>query len=70
MAVLTRHLHLRRTALPAEVLAAWRHRHSGPTGDRLEALLRGVADLRRGDVSESRLLDWTRAFDQFLKEMK
>lgn len=69
LAVLTRHLHLRRTALSAEVLAAWRHRRPGPTGDRLEGLLRGAAELLRGDVGERRLLEWARAFDQFLKDM-
>lgn len=70
MATLTRHLHTRRTALPAEVLAAWRQRHPGPSGDELTILLRGVSELRLGAVSEKRLLEWTRAFDGFLRAMK
>jgi hypothetical protein len=67
---LTRHLRLRRNALPAEVLAAWRQHDPGPSLARLETLLRGVAELRKGTVSERQLLAWARAFDQFQREMQ
>ncbi|MBY0522473.1 MAG: DUF4350 domain-containing protein [Gemmataceae bacterium] len=66
MTALTRHLRLRRNALPAEVLAAWRQRDPGQA-PRVQNLLRGVAELRQGDLSERRLLNWARAFDQFRK---
>ncbi len=59
---LTHNLRLRRNALPAEVLAAWRQHDSGPSAERLKELLRGVAELRRSDVSENELLAWSRAF--------
>jgi hypothetical protein len=67
---LTRHLRLRRTALPALILAAWPRQDAGPSADRLQALLRGVADLRKGDVPERQLLQWTRAFDEFVRDMQ
>jgi len=67
VAALTRHLRLRRNALPAEVLATWRERHPGPSADVLQNLLRGASELRKDDVSERRLLLWTRAFDEFIK---
>jgi hypothetical protein len=68
LAALTAHLHLRRSALPAEVLAAWRQQYPKESADRLQALLRGIGELRRGDVSERDLMAWTRAFDQFRDE--
>jgi hypothetical protein len=68
-AALTRHLRLRRAALPAEILAAWRQRYPRESTQRLQGLLRGLAELRRGDVSDRQLLAWTRAFDQFEKEV-
>jgi hypothetical protein len=67
-AALTRHLRLRRAALPAEILAAWRQRYPRESTQRLQGLLRGLAELRRGDVSDRQLLTWARAFDQFEKE--
>jgi hypothetical protein len=69
LAALTRHLHLRRNALPAEVLRAWQRQHPGESAERLQALLRGVTALRKGDVSERQLLEWSRAFDKFQAEM-
>jgi hypothetical protein len=69
LAALTRHLRLRRNALPAEVLAAWRQQDAGPSMERLKNLLRGVGELRKGDVSERQLLNWARAFDSFEREM-
>jgi hypothetical protein len=65
---LTRHLRLRRNALPAEILAAWRQHDAGPSLTRLQALLRGVGELRRGEASERQLLEWTRAFGEFTKD--
>lgn len=69
LTVLTRHLHLRRNALPAEVLAAWRQRNSVESTQRLQGLLRGIAELRTGNVSDRGLLMWARAFDQFRAEV-
>jgi hypothetical protein len=62
---LTQHLHLRRNALPAEILAAWRRHLPGASGDRLQYLLRAVSELRKGDVSGRQLLSMSRAFDEF-----
>ena len=70
LGALTRQLRLRRNALPAEVLAAWRQHDPGSSGERLQGLLRGVAELRRGDVTEAQLLHWSQAFDEFTKEMQ
>jgi hypothetical protein len=67
---LTRHLRLRRHAVPAEILAAWRRDDSGPSLTRLQTLLRGVGELRRGEVSERQLLAWAQAFGQFTREMQ
>lgn len=67
---LTRQLRLRRNALPAEILAAWRQHDAGPSLTRLQTLLRGVGELRRGEVSERELLMWTRAFGQFTNEIQ
>jgi hypothetical protein len=69
LAALTRHLRLRRNALPAEILRAWQQQHPGPSGQRLQALLRGVTALRKGDVSEQQLLEWSQAFDKFQAEI-
>jgi hypothetical protein len=63
---LTHHLHLRRQALPAVILAAWRQQRPA-TADRLQALLRGATELRGEEVTDRQLLTWTRAFDEFLK---
>src|SRR5207302_1296976 len=70
LGALTGQLRLRRNALPAEVLSAWRQHDPGPSGDRLQGLLRGVAELRKGDVTEAQLLDWSQGFDQFIREMQ
>ena len=70
LGALTRQLRLRRNALPAEILSAWWLHAPGPSGKQLEVLLRGVAELRKGDVTEEQLLRWSQEFDQFLKEME
>jgi hypothetical protein len=60
----TRHLHLRRTTMPALILSAWRQQ--GPpeaSTVELQRLLRGVSDLRKGEVEDRELLAWARAFD-------
>jgi len=69
LAALTRHLHLRRNALPAEILRAWQRQHPAESAQRLQGLLRGVTALRRGDVSERQLLEWSQAFDKFQASM-
>lgn len=79
LADLTRYLRLRRNALPAVILAAWQ-RHVGagsekPAGEhpstaRLRELLRGVAELRRGDLDDRALLAWARDFDAFTQQMR
>jgi hypothetical protein len=68
LGALTGRLRLRRNALPAEILSAWRQHDPGPSGERLQALLRGVAELRKGDLSDQNLLYWSQGFDQFLQE--
>jgi hypothetical protein len=68
LAALTGQLRLRRNVLPAEILSAWRQHAPGPSGERLQVLLRGVAELRKGDLSDPNLLYWSQGFDQFLKE--
>jgi hypothetical protein len=70
LAALTRHLRLRRNALPAEILAAWRLHDPGPSMTRLQTLLRGVGELRRGQVSDRQLLTWAQAFGRFTSEMQ
>jgi hypothetical protein len=70
LGALTRQLRLRRNALPAEILAAWRQHDPGPSMTRLQTLLRGVGELRRGEVSERQLLPWAQAFGQFTREMQ
>ncbi len=67
LAALTKSQHLRKNALPAEILAAWRERSPGTSSDELQSLLRGVAELRRGDLTDRRLLALTRGFDRFLQ---
>jgi hypothetical protein len=68
LAALTKHLRLRRSAIPAEILAAWRQQHPGNSGERLQRLLRGLAELRKGGLSERQLLSWHQAFDRFRDE--
>ncbi len=70
LGALTGQLRLRRNALPAEVLSAWRLHDPGASGERLQALLHGAAALRKGDVTERDLLHWSQAFDQFRREMQ
>jgi hypothetical protein len=70
LAALTRHLRLRRNALPAEILAAWRLHDPGPSMTRLQTLLRGIGELRRGKVSDRQLLTWAQAFGRFTTEMQ
>jgi hypothetical protein len=70
LAALTRHLRLRRNALPAEILAAWRQHDTGPSMEQLKNLLRGVGELRKGKVAERELLNWARAFDEFERSME
>lgn len=65
---LTRHLRLRRNALPAEILAAWRRQAPAASADRLQQLLRGVGELRKGDVHAHELLSRARAFDEFTEQ--
>jgi hypothetical protein len=65
---LARHLRVRRNALPAELLAAWRQQNlDGAPTARLQELLRGATQLRQSDVSDRQLLAWSRAFDTFLE---
>jgi hypothetical protein len=72
LGALTNHLRLRRSALPAEVLAAWKQRHGRDSAERLTELLRGVSELRRvaagKEMTERELLSWSRAFDVFLED--
>jgi hypothetical protein len=75
LGALTRHLRLRRTALPALILAAWREHYAGApppklSVERLQGLLRGVAELRKADLNDRQLLTWTRGFDQFTRDME
>ncbi len=67
---LTHFLRLRPQALPAEILAAWRQHDNGPSLARLQTLLRGIGELRRGEASERQLLAWTRAFAEFTQTIK
>jgi hypothetical protein len=70
---LVRQLRLRPTALPVDILAAWRSKIAGgkskPESDRLAELLRGVSELRKESISDRRLLNWMQAFDQFRSEL-
>jgi hypothetical protein len=65
---MTRHLRLRRNALPAEILAAWRRQAPAASGDQLQQLLRGVGELRKGEVTGRELLSRARAFDEFSEQ--
>jgi hypothetical protein len=80
LGALTRHLRLRRTALPAEILAAWRKQQPAkpsrsPLGDgdlsrRLADYLRAAVELRRRtDVPDVKLLGWAKSFDRFKGEV-
>ena len=53
----------------AEILRAWQRRHPGESASRLQILLRGVIAVRKDDVSERQLLEWSQAFDKFQAEM-
>jgi len=78
------HLRLKRTALPVEILAAWRERHgqkatglgapgqaaTAHTDARFAELVRGVTELRKGNVPERRLLSLMQSFDQFRSEIQ
>jgi hypothetical protein len=67
---LTRNLRLRRNALPAEILSAWQQHDPGPSVTRSQSLLRGVGELRRGEVSDRQLLAWAQEFGRFTQEMQ
>jgi hypothetical protein len=70
LATLTRYLKLRKTALPAEILAGWQPMDDKDLSkEKLKRLLKGVGELRRGDISERDLLRWARDFDDFLAQM-
>jgi hypothetical protein len=66
---LVRKLHTRPSAVPAELLAAWRQRYPKDASDRLERLLRAAGEMRSGDLSDAQLLAWTQEFDEFEQEM-
>jgi hypothetical protein len=71
---LTRHLKLRRSVFPAQILATWRKRHPGQSGKRLEELLRRAAELRQtslgpAEVSERQLWSLAQAIDSFKAEV-
>jgi hypothetical protein len=69
LTALTKHLRLRRNALPAVILAAWRQHDTGPSAQRLQELLRGLAELRKPELTDSQLLTWARAFDEFTQQV-
>jgi Domain of unknown function (DUF4350) len=64
---LARHLRMRRSALPAEILAAWRQRQPAEARH-VQELLRGASEVRQANISERRLLAWNQAFDAFTRE--
>jgi hypothetical protein len=66
---LTQFLRIRRNALPAEILAAWRLHDAGPSMTQLQGLLRGVAALRKDDIPDRELLAWAQAFDKFQQQV-
>jgi hypothetical protein len=72
LGALTAHVRLRRTTLPAQILAAWKKRHGQESASRLAELLRGASELRQAaagkEISERNLLFWSRALDGFLTE--
>jgi hypothetical protein len=69
-------LRLRRSAVPAEILAAWQRRFpAAESRERLRELLRGAGELRAAAsrqqrVAEAELLKWARAFDGFINEYR
>jgi hypothetical protein len=69
-AALTAHLRLPRTALPVQILAAWRQRHGQDVLEHLSQLLRGLGEMRQvaagKEIDERELLGWSQAFDEFL----
>jgi hypothetical protein len=67
VSAMARHLRMRRSALPAEILAAWRQRQPAEARH-VQELLRGVSELRQADLSERRLLVWNQAFDAFSRD--
>jgi hypothetical protein len=69
LAVMTRHLRLPRTALPAEILSAWRRHNPARDSQELEALLRGVTALRSNTVAPGPLLTLTKNLDRFKTEV-
>lgn len=69
LTALTKHLRLRRTALPAVILAAWRQQEGGASAERLQGLLRGLAELRKPDLTDQQMLTWARAFDDFTRNV-
>jgi hypothetical protein len=66
------HLRLRRNALPAQLVAAWRHRHGPESAQRLAELLGGVGKLRQAaagkEMAQRELLTWAQMLDAFLRE--
>jgi hypothetical protein len=62
-------LNTRPSAVPAELLAAWRQRHPKDATGRLDRLLRTVGEMRAGDFTDGQLLAWTQAFDEFEQEL-
>jgi hypothetical protein len=60
------HLRIRKTTIPAQILASWKQRHGQRSSERLQDLLRAIPELRKGEVTPRRLLEWTQAFDEFL----
>jgi hypothetical protein len=67
------HLRLKRSASPAELMAAWRRRHlDGVSRDQLQELLRAVGELRQAGrlMSDADLLAWARAFDEFVSQAR
>jgi hypothetical protein len=69
LTALTKHLRLRRTALPAVILAAWRQQEGAASAERLQGLLRGLAELRKPDLTDQQMLTWARAFDDFTRNV-
>jgi hypothetical protein len=69
LGTLTRHLHLRRAALPAEILAAWRENYPDESVQQVQGLLRGLVELRQENLSPRQLLFWARSFGQFKTEV-
>jgi hypothetical protein len=66
---LGRALNTRPSALPAEMLAAWRQRHPKDSRGQLDKLLRAAGEMRTGDITDGQLLAWTQSFDEFEQEL-